>query len=180
MKQSVISLWSGPGAGKSTGAAYIFSQLKMRGVNAELVQEYAKDRVWQNDLEVFQNQFYVTAKQSLRMSRLKGKVDVIVTDSPVLMAAVYNKDAVYYEPYLEVLKAIHDEYWNFDVFLNRVKPYNPKGRFQDELGAKAVDDEIKGVMKCLSEVFVYDGNLAGYDKIIDQWLFRWNEVHKVD
>lgn len=40
-----VNLYGAPGAGKSTGAAYIFSQLKMRGVNAELVTEFANDPV---------------------------------------------------------------------------------------------------------------------------------------
>jgi hypothetical protein len=179
MKQNVISLWAGPGAGKSTGAAYIFSRLKMAGINAELVTEYAKDRVWQNDLEVFQNQFYVTAKQSMRMSRLKGKVDVIVTDSPVLQGAIYARDVIYIEPYTKVLREIHREYQNFDVFLNRVKPYNPKGRFQDELGAKKIDEEIRDFMGLwLPEVFIYEGSQAGYDGIIDQWLARWRTMNE--
>ena len=41
----VVNLTGAPGAGKSTGAAYVFSQLKMRGINCELVTEYAKDKV---------------------------------------------------------------------------------------------------------------------------------------
>jgi len=43
----VVNLFGAPGAGKSTGAAYIFSQLKMAGINAELVTEFAKDKVWE-------------------------------------------------------------------------------------------------------------------------------------
>ena len=34
----VVNLFGAPGAGKSTGAAYIFSQLKMAGIIAELVR----------------------------------------------------------------------------------------------------------------------------------------------
>ena len=41
----LISLYSGPGSGKSTGAAWIFAKLKLAGVNAELVTEFAKDKV---------------------------------------------------------------------------------------------------------------------------------------
>ena len=43
----VVNLFGAPGAGKSTGASYVFSQLKMMGVNAELVTEFAKDKVWE-------------------------------------------------------------------------------------------------------------------------------------
>lgn len=41
----LINLFGAPGTGKSTGAAYIFSQLKMKGINAELVTEFAKDKL---------------------------------------------------------------------------------------------------------------------------------------
>ena len=38
----LVNLYAGPGAGKSTGAAYIFAKLKMAGVDCEYVSEYAK------------------------------------------------------------------------------------------------------------------------------------------
>ena len=46
----VVNLFGVPSAGKSTGAAYIFSRLKMEGINAELITEFAKDKVWENIL----------------------------------------------------------------------------------------------------------------------------------
>ena len=42
----VVNLFGAPGAGKSTGAAYIFAILKMHGIDAELVTEFAKDKLW--------------------------------------------------------------------------------------------------------------------------------------
>lgn len=36
-KTLVVNLFAGPGAGKSTGAAYIFSKLKMLGYDCEYV-----------------------------------------------------------------------------------------------------------------------------------------------
>lgn len=42
----IINLYGSPGSGKSTAAAYIFSKLKMKGVECELVTEVAKDLVW--------------------------------------------------------------------------------------------------------------------------------------
>ena len=38
----LVNLYAGPGAGKSTGAAYIFAKLKMAGIDCEYVSEYAK------------------------------------------------------------------------------------------------------------------------------------------
>lgn len=49
----VVNLFGVPGAWKSTGAAHVFSQLKMKGINAELITEFAKDKVWENNTEVF-------------------------------------------------------------------------------------------------------------------------------
>lgn len=43
----LINFFGAPGAGKSTASAYIFSKLKMAGVNAEYVPEFAKDKVWE-------------------------------------------------------------------------------------------------------------------------------------
>jgi len=170
-KTLLVGLWAGPGAGKSTGAAYVFSKLKMAGINCELAQEYAKDRVWQEDFKVFENQFYVTAKQSLRVSRLYGKVDVIVTDAPVLQGAPYAVNKPYYEDYRRCLRAIYDEIPHLDFFIHRNKSYNPKGRFQDEAGARVLDEEILSFMKTegleFTEVF---GDLEGYDTIVEKTL----------
>ena len=71
----IVNLYGAPGAGKSTGAAYVFSQLKMHGINAELVTEFAKDKVWEESKAVFQNQAYIFGKQYFRISRVQGKVD---------------------------------------------------------------------------------------------------------
>lgn len=176
-KTKVINLFGAPGSGKSTGAAYIFSQLKMKGINCEIVTEYAKDRVWQKDFEVFKNQFYVAAKQSLRMSRLKENVEVIITDSPVAMAGYYSQQVVYYKHYFEVLKAIHAEYENYDCFISRVKAYNPSGRFQTEEQANVMHKEIETYALGINNVLhYYDGDIAGYDRLIKDWLNKYEVV----
>ena len=70
----VVNLFGAPGSGKSTGAAYIFSQLKIAGVNAELVTEFVKDKVWENNEEVFKNQAYIfgNGRHSAAMPCLKS------------------------------------------------------------------------------------------------------------
>ena len=61
----VVNLFGALGAGKSTGAARIFSNLKMAGINAELVTEFAKDKVWEENKAVFNDQLYIFGKQNL-------------------------------------------------------------------------------------------------------------------
>ena len=76
----IINLFAGPGSGKSTTCAGLFSKLKLAGINCEMVLEYAKELVWENNLETLDDQIYIFAEQLHRINRLKNKVDVIITD----------------------------------------------------------------------------------------------------
>ena len=163
----IINLFGGPGTGKSTGAAYIFSQLKLAGIDCEYVSEFAKDKVWEDNSEVFKNQFYVTGKQAFKISRCFGKVDVIITDSPILLGALY---APITSPKLkEAIMEEFDKYGdsNVNIFLKRIKPYNANGRFQTEDEAKDVDVSIKKFLDDRRyEYDVYDGTKDGYEEIV--------------
>ena len=66
----VIDLYGSPSSGKSTCAAYVFANLKMRGVKCELVTEVAKDLVWDENAKALWNQAYVFGNQFYRLSRL--------------------------------------------------------------------------------------------------------------
>ena len=165
----IVNLYGGPGTGKSTGAAYIFSKLKMAGVDAEYVTEFAKDKVWEGNKEVFNCQFYITGKQVFRIHRCFGKVDVIVTDSPIRLGKIYA-DRIGL-PYLGMACAEEADKYNFhslDIFLKRVKPYNPNGRNQTEEESKEIDETILKMLKDQNVVYhTFDGDLDGYDKIFD-------------
>lgn len=128
----VVNLYGAPGAGKSTGAAYIFSQLKLRGINAELVTEFAKDKVWEESKAVFQNQAYIFGKQYFRISRVQDKVDVVITDSPILLSAFYNTNPVLGEEFDRLITKVSNSYTSIDALICRTKPYNGVGRFQTE------------------------------------------------
>jgi adenylate kinase family enzyme len=43
-----INLYGGPSSGKSTLAAQIYADFKLKNLKVELVQEYAKELVYQN------------------------------------------------------------------------------------------------------------------------------------
>ena len=100
----VVNLFGPPGAGKSTGAAYVFSKLKLAGVNAELVTEFAKDKVWEDNKLALANQAYLFGEQYYRLTRLGGKVDVAVTDSPLLLSNFYVNDVVLGDEFEELVK----------------------------------------------------------------------------
>lgn len=143
----VINLYGGPSTGKSTMASHIFAELKWRGVNVELVNEFAKGKVWENSLNVLKNQNYVFGKQSHYMWRVAPHVDVIVTDSPILLSLVYDESN---NPLFRAyVKQEYDTYDNLDYFLIRKKAYNPIGRMQTEGEAKELDNVV---LKTLSDL----------------------------
>lgn len=167
----LVNLYAGPGAGKSTGAAYIFAKLKMAGVDCEYVSEYAKDRVWQEDQFPLQHcQLYVTGKQCLKIYRLLGKVDVIVTDSPIAVGAMYTTE----KPYQDVCIYEAKKYKNtYNLFVNRFKPYNQNGRNQTEEEAKEIDRKIKAFLTDNNLEFKeINGTEEGYNAIVKDIIER--------
>ncbi len=163
----IVNLFAGPGAGKSTGAAFIFSSLKMLGIDSEYVSEFAKDKVWEKNDEVFKNQFYITGKQSFKISRCFGKVDVIITDSPIALGALYApiEQPMLRAACLEEFEKYHR--YNFNVFINRVKEYNPNGRHQNEDEAKKIDENTKKFLTENDIPFIcVNGDKEGYEEVV--------------
>lgn len=171
----VVNLFGVPGAGKSTGAAYVFAQLKMKGINVELVTEFAKDKVWEDNTEVFKNQAYLFGKQSYRLSRCKDKVDVIVTDSPLPLSIFYNNDLNLTENFNKSVMDVFNSYNNINFLLLRTKPYNPIGRHQSEEESDALKqpmiDLLHNRMIQYTEV---PGDIEGYMKIVNDVLSKMN------
>ena len=54
-KPLIVNLYGAPSAGKFTGAAYIFSKLKLKRINAELVTEFVKGKVYEQSKGAFDN-----------------------------------------------------------------------------------------------------------------------------
>lgn len=169
----VVNLFGAPGAGKSTGAAYIFSKLKMAGINAELVTEYAKDKVWEESKEVFKNQAYIFDHQYFRISRCADKVNVVITDSPILLSLIYNNDPNLGKAFDDLVCQVFNSYKSYNYYLERVKPYNPVGRFQDEDGSDALASDILTLATdYCKQLDITSGDLAGYDYIVKDILHR--------
>ena len=133
-KTLYINFFAGPGAGKSTMAEGLFYRLKRRGINCEYIQEYAKDKTWSEDRQTLLCQPYVTGKQYYRNTRLLNKVDVAVTDSPIITGLLYQGTGCNKNWERWLLDAFN-EFDNLNILLVRNTkdhPYNPKGRRQSE------------------------------------------------
>ena len=145
----VINLFAGPGAGKTTCAWEIAEKLKKLGYVTEYVGEYAKELVWEGREDLLDgsaaNQAMVYAEQKHRVDRLIGKVDFVVTDSPILLSKVYLKEP---DPVFE--KRIVDEfneYHNFCIFVERGARYEKEGRLQTEEQSKELDRSVKALLE---------------------------------
>lgn len=150
-KPIVVNLIAAPGSGKSTIAAGVFEELKWQSINAELITEFAKDKVWEENPAPFKDgsQLYLLGKQFYRMNRCRDGVDVLITDSPLCLCSFYLRKVknpeviVDYRSFDRVIKNLIDSFNNLDYFLTRTKKYNPKGRFQTEEESDKMASELK-------------------------------------
>lgn len=145
----IVNLLGQPCAGKSTTAAGVFYRLKVAGVSVELVTEYAKDLTWEERHSTLKSQVYIFGKQLRNMERLIGKVDVIVTDSPLILSRYYSEKL---QPgrYPDSFHAFVTEQFKamggINYFLRRVGTYDPVGRNQDEFEADQIGTEVRGML----------------------------------
>ena len=131
-KTVVINLFGVPGAGKSTMALEIAAVLSRSGKRVELVQEFAKEKVWEESLGVLSDQHYVFAKQLRRLVRAHSpnKVDYIVTDSPIALSLIYGSKCS--DAFKALVKEAHHQFKSVNILITRAHPYDAVGRLQTE------------------------------------------------
>ena len=169
----VVNLIAPPSSGKSTIAAGVFAKLKWMGVDCELVSEFAKEQRH----ETFKDELYIFAKQNHRLFRVNGKVDVVVTDRPIILSAFYNHkygdDSAVFE---DMVLHTHDKYNNLNFFIERSKPYNPNGRNQTEEESDQFGVEMKEMLDSFGiEYYTLKGTPDAVDAIADE---IWERVEE--
>lgn len=150
----VINFFGAPGAGKSTAALGLAYKMKLTGYNVELVSEFAKDLVYEDNIKALSEQNYVFANQEYRLAKLKNIVDYVITDSPILLSNVYVKN--YPENFKHFCFDMFNRYDNVNFMILRNHRYVKVGRLQDELESIYIEEEI---MKMLKE---YNTNTSFY------------------
>ena len=153
-----INLFGGPGVGKSTIAAGLFHFMKRNDYDVELVTEFAKDLVWEDRASTLQIQPYVSMKQFRNLARLQGKVEYVITDSPIIKDSVYARRFAPDLPlsYHELLKFLHNHLGDsINILLTRTHSYDTNGRLQTETEAVELDKELKFLLE-LNEIDYYE------------------------
>ena len=148
--QKIINFYGGPGSGKSTAAAGLFYRMKVAGYSVELVNEFAKECVWEDNIPMLKDQLWVLAHQHRKILRLTGKVDYVITDSPVLLSPIYRTmygEALYTDIIEKIARECYDKYHNIDFILTRPNSHAIEGRVQGFIESLYVDSEIERVFK---------------------------------
>ncbi|MFA5651885.1 MAG: AAA family ATPase [Candidatus Paceibacterota bacterium] len=172
------NLFGGPGTGKSTMMADVFSRLKWMGVDCEIATEYAKDKVWEGSLGVLECQVYVFGKQVFRNYRLKHKVKVVITDSPILLSPIYDKRKS--PAFLNLVLEEFNRFNNVNVFLKRDKKYNPNGRLQTRDQAVQKDKEILDLLSFHNISFMtFEGKKQSASIIADILKRKAKDIKKL-
>lgn len=81
------------------------------------------------------------AKQSQKIERLKGKVDWVITDSPVLLSSIYANDS-YPQCFHDTVLWVWRQYCNFTFFIDRSGDYQDWGRVETKEQSEEVDRKI--------------------------------------
>lgn len=158
-KTIIVNLFAGPGAGKSTLAAAIFANLKWADVDVELVREFAKDIVWEGSTHLLggHHEPFIFGTQLKRITDLLGKVDVIVTDAPIMNSLLYYEGS-YKDIMGRLVVEIVRDMTNMNFFIDRKKKYKEAGRTQSYEEAINLDCRIKHILdKYMMPFVVYPG-----------------------
>ena len=89
-KTLVINLIAGPCSGKSTIAAELFARLKKMGIKCELVPEYIKEKIYEENKTIPNNQIAIFGMEHYNISNKLGKVEVIVHDGSFINNILYK------------------------------------------------------------------------------------------
>ena len=151
MKYRRICLYGGPGLGKSVLATKLFSQLKIQNYDIELVSEWIKTWAHQKYEIKSYDQLYAFTKQ-LRKEDLclnHGNIDLIVSDSPLLLNVAYSKKygCEYWSALQEMANLFECKFPSVHILLDRkgIK-YQNKGRWETKDEAAYMDLYIQQVL----------------------------------
>ena len=121
-------------------------------MSVEYTYEFPKEVAWEGNVSQLSDQFFITANQHRNISRLYGKVDYIIVDSPIVLGCFYEQR--YGEGYpashysmsglSNFLWALFKKYNNINILLKRNdETYDTNGRLQGLQEAQEIDLDIK-------------------------------------
>lgn len=127
----------------------MFAELKVRGHDVFLVQEFIKPMAIRGEFPTSHGQHYVYAMQQRAEDEVLGHVAAVVTDSPLLMNAAYGLHYGYPGARLiiEQARLFEECFPGLHIWLERRFPFRQEGRYQDEHVSERIGEVILGHMR---------------------------------
>lgn len=154
-KMTVVNILGEPGCGKSTTTAGLFFELSTNGYKTEIVQEAAKDFVWEASRTdtgeiippyILGDQLFLFAEQNRRIERLRKQREIIIVECPLLMSLIYQPQN-YYKEFNRLVLEVHHSYNNINILLERNHSYDEQGRVQTESETQEMRSLIINMLK---------------------------------
>ena len=150
---NIVNIFAGPGAGKSTLSALLYSELKRQHVEVEYVNEYPKQLVYEENVLSLQNQILVFATQHHRIWTAARHNQIVITDSPILLSTIYN--AGISEHFEALIHEMHHKFTNLNIVLKRVDSFHSMtGRIHTLQESTVIDNKIREVLDTLQEDYL--------------------------
>lgn len=147
----VINVMGGPGCDKSLVTSAIVLHMKLHEKTIEVIPDFAKSLVWQQNFEVLKNQYFIAQRQYEMLCLLDGQIQFLITECSLPQVLYYN------ETYLDNICDIgktraqilnwYGQCNNVNIVVARGdRKYIRSGRFQNEEQARAMD---RGMLEML-------------------------------
>jgi hypothetical protein len=152
-------MYGGPAAGKTTAAASLYAYLKKHNVNVEMAPEIAKEFVLEENKVALSYQLMVWANQCYRIYTAYRHADIVITDAPILLGAIYNENAS--PALLNVIMEQYHMFNNFNVVVPRqnTTSHSMVGRVHGLTESISIDNQIIHLLEKNDIPFVtYDGD----------------------
>lgn len=170
----VINLIGGPCSGKSTVAAELFARLKKMGVKCELVTEYIKDRIYEENMTMPNNQIVIFGMEHYNLSNKIGKVDVIIHDGSLINNIMYNKENS--KEFNALVISEYKKFNNLDFFIKRGNiEFENYGRIHNYEQSIELDERIKELYDNCGANFIEVESRDAVDKMIPIILKKLNK-----
>lgn len=148
MKPRRVCFHAGPGSGKSTIAARVFAEMKIRGHDCEHVSEFVKTMAHEGRFPRSYDQVHIFGEQIHREDIALRHVDFIVTDCPLLMCCAYAEfynapSAVHLS---EITSDFEMDFPAMNFYLERTVDYKNEGRYQNLQQAIEFDGHLMSFM----------------------------------
>ncbi|MCF8169078.1 MAG: hypothetical protein K9K38_00330 [Rhodoferax sp.] len=147
----VINVIGGPGSDKSLYSSAIVLYLNLHQKTVEVIPDYAKSLVWQQNFEVLKNQYFIAQRQFEMINLLDGQVQFLITECSLPQVLYYNEH--YEDNICDIAKTRaqilewYKQHNNVNILVERGdKRYLRTGRFQDEEQARNIDHGLRSLL----------------------------------